>query len=197
MPIDQADLNNLLTTLFPKDNLTALREKRNDLQKKLEQGTGGNTKKLAAQDKNSTNANNRQVIVELQAADKNLQQAIYEDETRKLEIERLKREAAAAKKMREREKALAKHERVLNNAGMEKLLSAVSKVHQYTTTAGSLSGQGDAIERDLKEAAEFGIAAAQVARRRKDAEEKANSEEAAGNKAKKEKAKKRGINITI
>lgn len=199
MPIDQADLKNLLTALFPKDNLTALREYRNGLQKKLAQGTGGNS---ARQDKNSINADSKQVIVELQATDKNLQQAIYEDETRKIELERLKREEAAAKKMREREKALARHERVLSNASMAKLLAAVSKLNPYTTAAGSpaagcLSGQGEAIERDLKEAAEFGIAAAQVARRRKDNEQKANNEEAAGNKARQEKAKKRSINITI
>ncbi|WP_371360905.1 hypothetical protein [Sporomusa malonica] len=218
MPIDQMGLNNLLANLYPKSNLTALREYRNGLQKKLEQTANGNKEMLAKQD-NNNNTDSKQVIVELQAADKQIQQTIYEEETRKLELERLKREEAAAETLRKREKALAKHEHALSNASMSKLLSAATKSSQVNTMDGlgmtfsfsqpssepsnignaphSLTGKVDEIERDLKESVELGIAAAEVARRRKDNELKANIEEAACKKAKKEKVKKRNVNITI
>ncbi|QDR79936.1 hypothetical protein [Sporomusa termitida] len=219
MPVDQMGLNNLLAKLNPKNNLTALRDYRDGLQKKLEQEAIGNKEMHAKPDANHTTTDIKQVIVELQAADKQIQQTIYKEETRKLELERLKREEAAAKKLRDREKALARHERVLLNASMGKLLSAAVKASQGNTIGGtgmvvacspsaakpsntenspySLTGKSDEIERDLKESVEFGIAAAEVARRRKANELKADREEAAGKKAKKEKAKKRNINITI
>jgi hypothetical protein len=219
MPIDQMGLNNLLANLNPKNNLTALREYRDGLQKKLEQEAIGNKEMLATQDNNNNNTDIKQVIVELQAADKQIQQTIYEEETRKLELERVKREEAAAKTLRDREKALARHEHVLMNASIGKLLSAAAKVSQCNSIGGagialsfsqsasktsstenspySLTGKSNEIARDLKESVEFGIAAAEVARRRKANELKANIEEAACKKAKQEKANTRNINITI
>ncbi len=68
MPIDQMGLHNLLTNLNPKNNVTALREYRDGLQKKLEQEVGSRQEMPANQDNNS-NTNRKQVIVELQAAD--------------------------------------------------------------------------------------------------------------------------------
>ena len=218
MPIDQMGLRNLLANLNPKNNVTALREYRDGLQKKLEQEAGIRQEMPANQDNNS-NTNRKQVIIELQAADKQLQQTIYEEKTRELELERLKREEAAAKSLRSRERVLARHERVLVNASMGKLLSAAVKVSQGTVIGGTgitvscsrpsaqpgstgdssscLPGKSDEIERDLKESVAFGIAAAEVARRRKANELKANIEEAACKKAQKEKARKRNINIII
>ncbi|BBB90205.1 MAG TPA: hypothetical protein PKA28_06420 [Methylomusa anaerophila] len=205
MPIDQVGLNNLLANFFPKNNLTVLREYHAGLQKKLAEKAFGNKEMLAKQDNNNANTDIKQIVAELQAADKQIRQAIYEEETRKLEIDRLKREEAAAENLRKREKALARHERVLDNASMGKLLSAASKI-THKVGAGmvislnsphGLPGKNDEIERDLKESVEFGIAAAEVARRRKNSELKANSEEAAYKKATKEKAQKRNLNITI
>lgn len=218
MPVDQKGLHNLLAALNPKNNLTVVREYRQGLQKKLEQAAGGGKAMPDKEDKTKTN-DIKQVVVELQAADKQLQQAIYEEKTRKLELERVKNEAAAAKKLRDREKALARHERVLLNASVGKLLAAAGKVSQCNSIGGagmtvscnwppakpegagtspySLTGKSAEIERDLKESVAFGIAAAEVARRRKANALKADGEEAAGNKGKKEKANKRRINIII
>ncbi|WP_094607473.1 hypothetical protein SPSIL_004920 [Sporomusa silvacetica DSM 10669] len=218
MPIDQISLNNLLAIVNPKSNLTALREYREGLQKKLEQKLHNNTTEtIVNHDSSHTNTDNKQVIVELQAADKQIQQTVYEEETQKLELERLKREEATAKNAREREKVLAKHERTLDNVSMNKLYSAISNNSQAQTMAGlgmsfsfcqpsaesnnnthpqySLAGKVEAVERDLKESTEYGIAAAEVARRRKSNQLKADIEEAASKNAKK--AKKKNVNITI
>jgi hypothetical protein len=205
MPIDQMGLNNLLAIVNPKSNLTALKEYREGLQKKFEQEV------------RNTNTGNKQAIVELQAVDNQIQQTIYEEERQKLELERLKREAATAKNAREREKALAKHERALDNASMKKLYSAISNNSQVQTMAGlglsfsfcqpssesnntahpqySLEGKVEEVERDLKESSEYGIAAAEVARRRKCNQLKADIEESACKNVKK--AKKKTVNITI
>ncbi|WP_371380196.1 hypothetical protein [Sporomusa aerivorans] len=202
MSIDQAGLNKLLAMVYPKNNLTALREYRDGLQKKLEQEVRNSTSATTVNsDDNNNRADTQHVIVELQATDKQLQLAVYEEETRKLELERLKREEAMAKNLRAREKALAKHESVLYNASMNKLFSAINKLPQVQTMAGSgmafsfgqqpaetdknsysthsLEGKFEEINRDLKESTEYGIAAAEVARRRKNTQLKAEIEEAA------------------
>lgn len=218
MPIDQMGLNNLLAIVNPKSNLTSLREYRERLQKKFEQEAYNNPPEtIVNHNSSNTNTDNKQVIVELQAVDKQIQQSVYEEVTRKLELERMKSEEATAKSAREREKALARHERALNNASMNKLYSAISNNSQAQTMAGSgmtfspcpssseennnahpqysLEGKVEAIERDLKESTEYGIAAAEVSRRRKNNQLKADIEEASCKNAKK--AKKKNVNITI
>lgn len=218
MPINQIGLNNLLASVNPKSNLTTLREYREGLQKKLEQKYNNTTETIVNHDSSNTNTDNKQVIVELQAVDKQIQQTVYEEETQKLELERLKREEATAKNAREREKMLAKHQCALDNASMNKLYSAISNHSQAQTMAGlgmsfsfcqpsaesnnnthpqySLEGKVEAIERDLKESTEYGIAAAEVSRRRKNNQLKADIEEAASKRAK-SKEKKRKCNYMI
>lgn len=218
MSIDQASLNMLQAMANPKSQLTALKEYRDGLQNKLEQATRNQTTVNADNQTNNASSDRKQVIVELQAADKQLQQTIYEEETRKLELERLKREAAMAKNQRQRAKALANHERALTNASTGKLLSAAIKNSQYQASGGTepslslispspaeatgsqspqsgFASKAAEIQSDLKEAVDYGIEAAEVARRRKDAEIKAAGEEAAEKKAKK--AKRRTVNIMI
>ncbi|TWH47109.1 hypothetical protein [Sporomusa sp. KB1] len=218
MPIDQMGLNNLLAIVNPQSNLTALKNYREGLQQKLEQKLHNNTTDtIVNHDSSNTNTDDKQVIVELQTVDKQIQQTIYEEETRKLELERLKREESTAKNARERGKALARHERALDNASMNKLYSAISNNSQVQTMAGlgmsfpfclpssesnnsthpqySLAGKVEETERDLKESTEYGIAAAEVACRRKNNQLKADIEEAACKNAKK--AKKKTVNITI
>lgn len=227
MSIDMKGLNNLLSIVQPKSNLDSLKEYRNGLWKKLSQGADTNDKKPGDPGKGDSGnqADIKRVFVELEAVDKQIQQASYEEQSRKLEEENLKREEAAAKKFREREKALAKHERALENASMRKLLSAAGKFTGYRTAAGtginivsppgvsginndgcqqhSLTGKAEEINRDIKESVEFGIAAAEVARRRKQNERKEELEEDACKNdpvalaAVKKKRRKNSINITI
>lgn len=209
MSIDQASLNMLQAMANPKSQLTALKEYRDGLQNKLEQATRNQPTVNADHQTNNASSDRKQVIVELQAADKQIQQTIYEEETRKLELERLKREAAMAKNQRERAKALAKQERALTNASTGKLLSAAIKNSQYQAsggtepslslspspaeTTGSQSPQSGfttktaEIQSDLNEAVDYGIKAAEAARQRKDAELKAAGEEAAEKRQKKQK----------
>jgi hypothetical protein len=219
MPIDQIGLNNLLTMVNPQNNLTALRKQREQLQRKLNQETSYTTPNTQTNhdDSNNTSTDSKQIIVELAAVDKQIQQSVYEEETRKLELERLKQEEAMAKNAREREKRLAKHERALTNASMAKLSSAISnsahaqsmaksgmsfsfcqpssEANSHIHSQYSLEGKIEATERDLKESVEYGIAAAEVARRRKNNQLKADIEEAACKDAKK--AKNKTVNITI
>lgn len=212
MPIDQAGLNNLLSMVYPKSNLQALREYRDGLQKKLEQGVGNsNSETTTNSDSTNNRADTKQVIVELQSIDKKIQLGVYEEETRRLELERVKREEALAKNLREREKTLAKHECVLYKASMNKLFSAINNFSQAQTMAGlgmafsfsqhssetnhngypanSLEGKVEEINRDLRESNEFGIAAAEVARRRKNNQAKVEIEEAARKNTKKQNSK--------
>lgn len=228
MSIDLMGLNSLLSIAQPKSNLDALKEYRNGLWKKLSQGANTTDKKPGGpgKDDSGNQADIKRAFAELEAVDKQIQQASYEEQSRKLEEENLKREEAAAKKLREREKALAKHERVLENASMRKLLSAAGKFAGYRTAAGtginivsppglsginhdgcqqhSLTGKAEEINRDIKESVEFGIAAAEVARRRKQNERKeAVEEDACKNDqigclaAAKKRRKKNSINITV
>lgn len=220
MSIDQIGLNKLLSIVRPKSNLDSLKEHRDGLWKKLNQGINTGTGNP------DNNSDMKQMITELAEADRQIQQATYEEESRKLELERLKREEAAAKSFREREKALAKNERALQNASMHKLLSAAGKYSVYRTTPGagaiySLSqglpginnagyppqgplGKSEEINGDIKESVEFGIAAAEVSRRRKRNQMKEENEEAIHKKdtanetgVRKKRKKKSSIDVTL
>lgn len=215
MAIDQTGLNSLLSTFQPQNNLTALRKYRENLFKKLNQAVT-NPKHLNNNEKIDT----KQIIVEIQSADKQIQQSMYEEQSRKLEIERLKQEEAFAKNLREKEKALAKHERILVNACFNKLLSAAGKFSVSkplnshcadnlaafnNNTSRTSIDHNTPIDRDLKESVAFGIAAAEVSRRRKNTEIKKQAEETLEHRntitktanAHKKKKAKRSINVTI
>lgn len=175
MPIDQAGLNTLLSVFQPKNYLDTLREKRAGIWKKLSSNVRDGSK------------DNKQAIAELQAADQQIQQEIYEEKSRKLELERLKREEAAAKSLRERERAFATHERVLQTASINKLFSAIGNAAEYRAmakggtpllfnnglyekdgyTRNYLLDKTQEINGNIKESVEYGAAAAEVARRRK------------------------------
>lgn len=194
MAIDQTGLNNLLATLTPKNNMTVLREQRasvlQKLQQKIETGRPGELK---------------QGMRELAAVDRQLAQGIYDEVSHRLEKERLEREAALAKKERDRERALAKHERHLVNRSMSKLLSAAVKADcpgeaAFSTFSDSSQGERSyvsPVDRDLQEAAQYGIAAAEVAVRRKNAEVKAQIEERTDKQQAAHRKKSRRVNIMI
>lgn len=199
MAIDQNSLNSLLAVFAPCSNMMALREQRARLLQKLQQNPGNpdSDRQQAADIKND--------FRELAAVDQQISQAMYDEMAGKLEEERLKQEAAAARKERVRERALAKHERFLENKSMGKLLSAAVK-SGYPGGVGSSgvsgSGQGDAgyvsaAERDLQEAVQYGIAAAEVAVRRKNAEAKAQTEENAQKRQAAQRKKAKSVNIII
>lgn len=214
MPIDQTGLNNLQAMFQPKSNLDVLREQRDGLWKKM-----NNSESSGENDSSKAKVNNHQLIVELQGTDKQIQQAVYEEENRKLELERLKREEAAGKNLREREKALAKHEGVLYNASMNKLLSAKGKSSQCQKMGGiscsliqgvpvsssevdsshNKTGLLNEIDRDLRESIQFGIGAAEVARRRqknhRQEELEASNQKSDGNKQGKKKTK--AVNLLV
>lgn len=191
MAIDQTGLNNLLATLTPKNNMSVLREQRasvlQKLQQKIETGRPGELK---------------QEMRELAAVDRQLAHGIYDEVSHRLEKERLEREAALAKKERDRERALAKHERHLVNRSMSKLLSAAVKADYPGEAAFSDGSQGERsyvspVDRDLQEAAQYGIAAAEVAVRRKNAEAKAQIEERTDKQQAAHRKKSRRVNIMI
>lgn len=194
MAIDQTGLNNVLATLTPKNNMAVLREQRANalqkLQQKIETGKPAELK---------------QEMRELAAVDRQLAQGIYDEVSQKLEKERLERETALAKKERDRERALAKHERLLVSRSMSKILSAAVKADYPGEAAISAFGDGSqgersyvsAVDRDLQEAAQYGIAAAEVAVRRKNAEDKAQIEERADKQQAAYRKKNRRVNIMI
>ncbi|GBG58465.1 hypothetical protein SPFL3102_02187 [Sporomusaceae bacterium FL31] len=201
MAIDQNSLNRLLAVLAPKNHMAVLREQRTNLLQKLRQSTD-NGKASGVQQQVG---NIKSQIRELAAVDQQIAQEIYDETSRKLEAERLEREAAFAKKERDRERALAKHERLLENRSMSKLLSAAGKVSQsggaYRCDL-SAGGQGDKdcvsdVDRDLQESVEYGIAAAQVAARRKNAEAKAQIEESAEKHQAPHRKKTKRVNIKV
>ena len=201
MPIDQASLNSLLTTLMPKDNMTVLRERRASLLQNLQdRKDNGNN-----EDGHQVVGDAKKELAELAEVDQRIAQEVYDETTRKLEEERLKLEEAFAKKERDRERLLAKHERLLENRSMSKLLSAAIKAnHPGSPYIGDFNSgrQGDnayvsEVERDLHESVQYGIAAAEVAARRKNAETKAQIEEAAEKKQKAYKQRMRRINIKV
>lgn len=193
MAIDQTGLNNLLATLTPKNNMAVLREQRaNALQKLQQKIDTGKPDEL------------KQDMQELAAVDRQLAQGIYDEVSQRLEKERVEREAAFAKKERDRERALAKHERLLVNRSMSKILSAANKADYPGEVTISAFSDGSpkersyvsAVDRDLQEAAQYGIAAAEVAVRRKNAEAKAQIEERI-EKQQADRKKNRRVNIMI
>lgn len=194
MAIDQTGLNNLLATLTPKNNMAVLREQRaNALQKLQQKIDAGKSDEL------------KQDMQELAAVDRQLAQGIYDEVSQRLEKERVEREAAFAKKERERERALAKHERLLVNRSMSKILSAANKADYPGEVTISAFSDGSpkersyvsAVDRDLQEAAQYGIAAAEVAVRRKNAEAKAQIEERIEKQQADHRKKNRRVNIMI
>lgn len=200
MAIDQAGLNSLLATFMPKNNMTALREQRANLLQKLQQSDTGN------QDGDRQQPGDiKQQLRELVAVDQEIAQKLYDEISKKLEEKRLEREAAIAKKERDRERALAKHERLLVNRSLSKLLSAAGKAgHPGQACIGAFSGgsQEDKpyiseVDRDLRESVQYGIAAAEVAVRRKNAEAKAQIEENAERKKAAHKKKTKRVNIMV
>lgn len=199
MAIDQTGLNSLLTALTPKNSMAALREQRANLLQKLQQRTG---KTDGGQ---QPAADIKKDIRELAAVDQRIAQEIYDETSKRLEEERLEREVAFAKKERYRERALAKHERLLENRSMSKLLAAAGKAnHPGESYSGAFSGsrQGDKayvsdVDRDLQESVQYGIAAAEVAVRRKNAEARANIEERAEKKQAAHRKKTKRVNIMI
>jgi hypothetical protein len=199
MAIDQNSLSSLLAVFAPRSNMTALREQRANLLQKLQQNPADpdGDRQQASDIKNN--------FRELAAVDQQISQAMYDEIVGKLEEERLEQEAASARKERIRERALAKHERFLENRSMGKLLSAALK-SGYPGGIGSPgvsgSGQGDIsyisdAERDLQEAVQYGIAAAEVAARRKNAETKAQTEENAQKRQAAQRKKAKSVNIIV
>lgn len=194
MAINQTGLNNLLATLSPKNNMAVLREQRSNALQKLQQKIDAGKPDELKQD-----------MQELAAVDRQLAQGIYDEVSQRLEKERVEREAALAKKERDRERALAKHERFLVNRSMSKILSAASKADypgEVTISAFSDGSQGErsyvsAVDRDLQEAAQYGIAAAEVAVRRKNAEAKAQIEERIEKQQTDHRKKNKRVNIMI
>jgi hypothetical protein len=199
MRIDQNSLNDLLSMVHPQKTSDALREKREKILKNLQENDGSDKKEL---------------IAELQGTERQIEMEVFEENSRKLELERLEREEASAKNSRERERALAEHERTLNNASMGKLFSAIGKASGIRNIAGkyrlgtptatdangfqSLKERVEDINRDLNESVKFGIAAAEVARRRKNNQIKAENEEAAAkNAAIRKKKNKKSINVSL
>lgn len=194
MAIDQTGLSNLLATLTPKNNMAVLREQRANVLQKLQQKMD-----------NGKPADVKQEMRELAAVDQQLAKGIYDEVSQRLEKERLEREAAVAKKERDRERALAKHERLLVSRSMSKILSAAVKADypgEAAISAFNDGGKGEhryvsAVDRDLQEAAQYGIAAAEVAVRRKNAEAKAQIEEKADKQQADHRKKSRRVNIMI
>lgn len=201
MAIDQAGLNSLLATFMPKNNMAALREQRAHLSQKLQQRIDTGNK---AGDRQQTGDIKHQ-LRELAAVDQQIAQRLYDEISQKLEEKRLAQEAAIAKKERDRERALAKHERLLVSRSIGKLLSAAGKAsHPGQSCIGALSGgsQEDKtyiseVDRDLRESVQYGIAAAEVAVRRKNAEAKAQIEENAERKQAAHKRKLKRVNIMV
>lgn len=201
MAIDQNSLNRLLASLTPKSQMAALRQQRTTLLQKLQQRIDNGKAGGGHQQPDGIKSQ----IRELAAVDQQIAQGMYDETSRKLETERLEREAAIAKKERDRERVLAKHERLLENRSMSKLLSAAGKVshsggaYRCDLSSGS---QGDSpyvsdVDRDLQESVQYGIAAAQVAARRKKAEAKAHLEENAEQHRTVQRKKLKRVNIKV
>jgi|GEM_PF-1432276 len=218
MIVDEKYLKDLLSSIQPgKSSLDMLRERREALLKKINQGISnpGDGSEPPANPENDR----KQAIMELMDIDQQIQREIYEEKSKKLEIERLKYEEAAAKKFREREIILARHEAALCRRSDTKLLSAGSKANglkiivksgvSLTLREAAAAGDGsclskltdklDEINRDLKESAEYRIAAAKVAARRRNNRIKKEIQEAAlqKNKNKRKSQSKKSINFVV
>ncbi|MDF2985419.1 MAG: hypothetical protein K0R50_929 [Eubacterium sp.] len=216
MNINQKSLNDLLSIMQPKNSLDMLREKREAQLKKINQGLSTSPDS----GKNDTN-DSRQDFAELRAIDEQIQMEIYEEKSNKLELERLEREAAAAKSLRKKERASAEHQAVLERCSMNKLFSANRKSIELRTMVKSgvsvtltkdfsasdkdgpvnkLFQKSEEINRDLRESSDFGIAAAKVAARRQNIRNQKENEEAALENSKRRKNKnknKKHINIIL
>ena len=181
--------------------MMVLREQRANVLQKLQQradnGKTGGVQQQAGDVKHQ--------LRELFMVDQQIAQEMYDEISRKLEGQRLEREAVFAKKERDRERALAKHERLLENRSMSKLLSATSKAsHPGGDYSGAFNSgsQGDEkyvsdVDCDLQESVQYGIAAAEVATRRKKAETKARIEETAETHQATQRKKIKRINIMV
>ncbi len=220
MIVNDRGLNDLLYLMQPKNSLDRLREKRETLLKKINQSTP--TLKDSLKSANGSEYNVKQAFMELVAVDQEIQREVYEEKSKKLEIERLKNEEAAAKKFREKEKILARHEATLQRHSFRRLLSAGCKFNELRITEKSgvsltlreaastgdgngfskLSEKSEEINRDLKEAAELSIAAAKVAARRRKNRIDEETQEAASIKKQNRKSKiksqyRKHINLVV
>lgn len=217
MNINQKSLNNLISIMQPRNSLDMLKEKREAQLKKLNQGLGTITD--SGKDIKNATDSTKQAFAELRSIDEQILMEIYEEKSNKLELERLEREEATAKSLRQKENASAEHQAVLERCSMNKLFSAKRKSLELRTmvksgvsvtlsedlsttgkdsTGNKLIQKSEEINRDIKEASEFGIAAAKVAVRRKNNQVKKENEEAAAAKIKNRKVKdKKYINVTI
>lgn len=183
MPINQIELNNLLSVLQPKDTLTELKKHRDNLLKQLTQQTTTDSDILKPY---SVHIDTKQIITDLQSTNIALQQSLYEVVNNKLENERLDREKAAAKLMYQSEKSLAAHERILTTASRKKMSSALSKIAVCWNRAQSgispatflensnqnnpidvSQNMNNEIDQDIKQSVELNTAANDVARRQK------------------------------
>ena len=197
MAIDKNGLSNLLAILRPQNNMSALREQRASLLQKLHQTTVTGKQQQGLATKHD--------IQQLVLVDRQIAQEMYDETYRKLETERLEREAAFAKKERSRERALAKHERLLTNRSISKLLLAADKASHPggAYTGAIISGsQGDTnyvsnVDRDLQESVQYGIAAAEVAVRRKNSEAKARIEESVEKRQATQRKKTKRVNLLV
>lgn len=208
MIIDQRGLNNMLYIVKPRNGLDSLKKKRAELLNKFFQGISNSNENARSCNENT--------IKELQSVEKNIQQAIFEEKSLKLKLERMKIEEKAVKKLRKREILLAKHEAVLYNASYRKLFSALGKASRlrimirdgatlslrggYAENRNcehkkdELSEEVDEIKRDLKEAAEYRKAADIVARRRRNTRMKETAEKKA---AERRNRRSNSVNITV
>ncbi len=220
MIVNEKGLNDLLSLIQPRNSLDRLREKREVLMKKINQSasTPGDCFKSTDNSDNNT----KQAFMELVALDQQILREVYEEKSKKLEIERLKNEVAAAKKFREKEKILARHEATLQRHSFNKLLSAGCKFNELriteksgvslTLSEATSSGEGhsfsklteksEEINRDIKESAELGSAAAKVAVRRRNNRINEEIQEAASIKRQNRKSKiknkfKKHINLVV
>lgn len=203
MRIDQAGLNSILSVIHPRGYFNKLSEKREGIIEKLNQGMNLNKD-------NASKNKNKQLLKELYTTDKQMQAAFYEEKSLQLRLERLKIEETTTSNLRKKDRILAEHEYTLFNASMGKLISAQGKSSELKFgrvdegTKRDESMQKDIFERaegineDIKESAKLGIAAAEVARRRRNNQMKMAIEVAAKKSAaRKDREKKRLINVTV
>jgi hypothetical protein len=202
MGLDRNSSGSMLNMLkATSSNVDSLREYQNKLMEKLKSTANSEN----APKENDRSTERKQVIVELTSVGKELQQAIYREKSTRLENQRLKNEEATARTIRARNQARRERERLLMNQSMEKMMAAKSEAGECRAFGGSIDdtsndltanyfsdSRRDAVGNNLKEAREYSIEAAAVARRRKADEGKENAEE------KEEKRKKnRRINVRI
>lgn len=201
MAFDQIGLNSLLTTLTRQNNLAALRKQRANLLQELQQKPSTGKTPGRQQPAGDLKQDVKKLADHLQQS----AQEIYDQVSTRLERERLEREAAFAKNERTRARALARHEGFLETRSMSKLLSASGKANHLGAPSFSTLSHGSQgekpyiseVDRELQESVKYGIAAADVAVRRKKAESKAQIEEQAVKKRATRRKKTKRINIMV